>query len=69
MSKTSPQNFKNHGRFRSAVSSGSWHYPGSQPFYMAGLYAYKNFNLFTGWIVIMSIAIWIPVPQKYVLTP
>ena len=60
MSKTTPQNFKNHGRF-------------DPPYhmvlgtiltvnlFMAGLFAYRNFNLFTGWLVILSIAAWIPV--------
>jgi hypothetical protein len=60
MSKTSPQNFKNHGRFDppyhmvlAAVLAVN--------LYMAGLYAYKNFNLFTAWLVILAIAVWIPV--------
>jgi len=60
MSKSSEQNFKNHGRV-------------DPPFHMVlatvlgvnlfivGLYAFKNFSLFTGWLVILSIAVWIPV--------
>ena len=60
MSTTKTQNFKNHGRFDPpyhlvlgtvlAVN-----------LYMAGLFAYKDWNLFTGWLVVLSIAIWIPV--------
>jgi hypothetical protein len=60
MSKTTPQNFKNHGRidppFHMVLGTVL-----AVNLYMAGLYAYKDFNLFTGWLVILSIAAWIPV--------
>jgi hypothetical protein len=60
MSKTSSQNFKNHGRI-----DPSYHVVLATllavNLYMAGLYAYRNFNLFSGWLVILAIAVWIPV--------
>ncbi|MGA2652304.1 MAG: DUF6526 family protein [Terracidiphilus sp.] len=60
MSKSSPQNFKNHGRvdppFHMVLATVL-----AVNLYMAGLYAYRNFNLFSGWLVILAIAVWIPV--------
>ena len=60
MSKTSPQNFKNHGRFDPpyhmvlatilAVN-----------LYIVGLFAFRHPSVFSWWLVILSIAIWIPV--------
>ncbi|MGA2851333.1 MAG: DUF6526 family protein [Terracidiphilus sp.] len=60
MSTTSPQNFKNHGRF-------------DPPFhfvlgtilavnlYMVALFAFRHPSPFTWWLVVLSIAVWIPV--------
>jgi hypothetical protein len=60
MSKTSSQNFKNHGRIDPpyhmvlgtilAVN-----------LYMVGLFAFKHPSVFSWWLVILSIAAWIPV--------
>jgi hypothetical protein len=60
MSKSSPQNFKNHGRLDPpyhmvlvtvlAVNV-----------YIVGLFAFRNLNFYTAWLVILSIAVFIPV--------
>jgi hypothetical protein len=60
MSTTETQNFKNHGRldppYHMVLGTVL-----AVNLYMAGLFAYKDWNLFTGWLVVLSIAIWIPV--------
>jgi hypothetical protein len=60
MSKTSPQNFKNHGRldppYHMVLGTVM-----AVNLYMAGLYTYKNPNLFSAWLIILAIAAWIPV--------
>jgi hypothetical protein len=60
MSKSSEQNFKNHGRvdppFHMVLATVL-----AVNLFIVGLYAFKNFSLFTGWLVILSIAVWIPV--------
>jgi hypothetical protein len=60
MSKSSEQNLKNHGRvdppFHMVLATVL-----AVNLFIVGLYAFKNFSLFTGWLVILSIAVWIPV--------
>jgi hypothetical protein len=60
MSKSSPQNFKNHGRldppyhmvFVTVLAVNV---------YIVGLFAYRHLNFYTAWLVILSIAVFIPV--------
>jgi hypothetical protein len=60
MSKSSPQNFKNHGRL-----DPSYHMVLATVLavnvYIVGLFAFKHLNFYTAWLVILSIAVFIPV--------
>ena len=60
MSKSSPQNFKNHGRF-----DPPYHLVLATVLavnvYIVGLFTFKHLNFYTAWLFILSIAIWIPV--------
>jgi hypothetical protein len=60
MSNSAPQSFKNHGRmdppFHVVLATVL-----AVNLYMVGLNAFKHFDLFSAWLVILSIAIWIPV--------
>jgi hypothetical protein len=60
MSKSSPQDFKNHGRFDppyhmvllAALAVNV---------YIVGLFAFKHLNFYTAWLFILSIGVFIPV--------
>jgi Family of unknown function (DUF6526) len=60
MSKSSPQNFKNHGRF-----DPPYHLVLATVLavnvYIVGLFTFKHLSFYTAWLFILSIAIWIPV--------
>ena len=60
MSKPSPQNFKNHARidppFHMVLATIL-----AVNLYMVGLFTFRHPSLFSWWLVILSIAIWIPV--------
>ena len=60
MSDSAPQSFKNHGRldppFHLVLATVL-----AVNLYMVGLNAFRHFDLFSAWLVILSIAIWIPV--------
>ena len=60
MSKSSPQNFKNHGRidppYHMVLATIL-----AVNLYIVGLFAFRHPSVFSWWLVILSIAIWIPV--------
>ena len=60
MSKSSPQNFKNHGRidppYHMVLATIL-----AVNLYIVGLFAFRHPSVLSWWLVILSIAIWIPV--------